>query len=70
MLSGNFGGNKSKSMTSMASAAKSPVGGSNGGNKGSPMHMGGTGGIPRNNSNPAWSPSHQPNYGMCNFFVQ
>ena len=60
MLSGNFGANKSKSMTSMASAAKSPVGGSNGSNHASPMHMGGMAG---NKAQPAWSPSHQPNYG-------
>lgn len=64
-LPGSFGsGNKSKSMTSMASAVKSPVGGG-GSNQGSPMHMGAgmSGG-----KQPAWSPSHQPNYGIVHFF--
>ena len=57
---GNFGGNKSKSMSSMASAVKSPVGGPGNSNQGSPIHMG-TG---MSGSKPAWSP-HQPNYGTC-----
>ncbi len=57
---GNFGPNKSKSMTSMASAAKSPTGGS-------PMHMGA--GMGASKLQPAWSPTHQPNYGKKQVFL-